>query len=183
MAPRGIGQPAGLALARSGRGLRLAFFVLVVVVFQLGFLELLGSGGVVPEVLVVVPILAGAGLGPEAGAVSGFAVGLAYDALGDLALGLNAILFCLTGYLAGRLHGAKPSGPLVASIAATSAFVVALLELAFLALVGRSQGMVGSCVGSGLASVVACLLFGLPARQLFAKLVGFEVTSPAKAAR
>jgi rod shape-determining protein MreD len=73
----------------------------------------LPQGGVPDLVLVLVAALAVA-QGPLAGLITGFAAGLCLDLAppGSALIGQYALIFCLTGYAAGRLTGSAGRSPL-----------------------------------------------------------------------
>lgn len=96
----------------------------------------LGIGGVVPDLPVVLVVLLALRRGPEVGCVTGFALGLAQDAIVGGPLGLQALSKAVVGFIAGELPRwclvANPVVPITTAILATVADGVlrfALLQL------------------------------------------------------
>jgi rod shape-determining protein MreD len=85
---------------------RLPLYVLAVsggALVQFTVVPVVGVGGVVPDVPVVLTVLLALRYGPEAGCLTGFALGLAQDAVAGGPLGLNALTKALIGFVAGDL--------------------------------------------------------------------------------
>ena len=85
---------------------RLALVVLSALVLQVGVFSQLPIAGGRPLVLLLVALSAGFALGPERGAVAGFAAGLGFDLLTTTPVGLGAGVFCVAGHLTGRYRPA-----------------------------------------------------------------------------
>jgi len=81
-----------------------AIAVLAALLLQAGLAPYMSIGGVVPDFLLLVVVTFALATGPSEGAGAGFAAGLAFDLLGTGPLGPMALVFTLTGYLAGMLH-------------------------------------------------------------------------------
>jgi rod shape-determining protein MreD len=109
--------------------------ILIGILVQLTVLDglRLPRGGVPDLVLVLVAALAMA-RGPLAGLVTGFAAGLCLDLAppGSALIGEYALVFCLVGWVAGRLSGAARRSPL--RLALLMGVVVAVAEAACAAL-------------------------------------------------
>jgi len=109
--------------------------IVVAVVLQLTVLDglRLPGGGVPDLVLVLVAALAVA-QGPLAGLITGFGAGLCLDLAppGSALVGQYALVFCLTGWAAGRLAGAGGRSPLRSALVVGA--VVAAAEAASAAL-------------------------------------------------
>lgn len=88
------------------RFVRLALFLLAIVLLQTTVMPYLRVGDVVPELALVATVAIAYRQGPELGAGFGFASGLATDLFLQTPLGLSALAFSLTGYLIGVLQGA-----------------------------------------------------------------------------
>lgn len=102
-------------------------------------LDLFGAHG---DLLILVPVTAALTVGPERGAVAGFAAGIAVDLLVNTPFGLTALTYCLVGYGVGALQ----SGVLRASwwlpmAAAVGASVVGTTFWALAATVVGEQGL------------------------------------------
>ena len=63
---------------------------------------LLPIAGVSADLLILLAVVGGLTLGPDRGAIVGFAAGLSYDIFLQSPLGLRALVFCLVGFVAGR---------------------------------------------------------------------------------
>src|SRR6478609_672564 len=86
------------------RTFRLAILVGLMIVLQVAVFPHLRLAGVVPDLGLIVAIAVGYQLGPEAGAVTGFAAGLGFDLFLETPLGLNALTYALVGYGVGVLE-------------------------------------------------------------------------------
>lgn len=93
-------SPAGSLLVRS----RLVLVVMVAMLVQLGGCSRITVAGVHPDLMVLLPVAAGALGGPERGAVVGFFAGLLDDMFLQTPLGLAALAFCLVGFAVGVVH-------------------------------------------------------------------------------
>lgn len=89
----------------SGAVARFPPFVVVALVLHHAVAPDLRLFGVSAEVLLLVAVAAGLGAGPEAGAVTGFAVGMVADLFMQTPFGLSALVYSLTGYGVGRFQG------------------------------------------------------------------------------
>jgi rod shape-determining protein MreD len=82
-----------------------------------------GIGGVVPDLPIVLTVLLALRFGPEAGCLTGFALGLAQDAVAGGPLGLHALSKALIGFAAGDLPRwiliRRPIVPVALAILAT----------------------------------------------------------------
>ena len=88
----------------TGKWMRVPMVVFVALLLQVSLLTQLRLGGVTGDVMLLVAITAGLIGGPEIGAVVGFVAGMAFDSVLQTPFGLSALAYCLTAYLAGRLH-------------------------------------------------------------------------------
>jgi rod shape-determining protein MreD len=85
---------------------RLPLYVLAVgggTLVQCTVVPVFGVGGVVPDLPVVLTVLLALRYGAEAGCLTGFALGLAQDAVAGGPLGLHALSKALLGFVAGDL--------------------------------------------------------------------------------
>jgi rod shape-determining protein MreD len=85
---------------------RLPLYILAVsggALVQCTVVPVVGVGGVVPDVPVVLTVLLALRYGPEAGCLTGFALGLAQDAVAGGPLGLHALSKAVIGFVAGDL--------------------------------------------------------------------------------
>jgi rod shape-determining protein MreD len=85
---------------------RLPLYVLAVsggALVQFTVVPVVGVGGIVPDVPIVLTVLLALRYGSEAGCLTGFALGLAQDAVAGGPLGLHALSKALLGFVAGDL--------------------------------------------------------------------------------
>lgn len=80
---------------------RTAAVVLAALVLQVCFFARLSFEGARPDVMILLAVIAGYLLGPERGAIVGFASGLAFDIVLTTPLGLSALVYSLVGYAVG----------------------------------------------------------------------------------
>lgn len=119
------------------RGLGITALVVGAVVLQTAVLSQVAIDGVVPDLALVLVVAAALVRGPEFGAVTGFAAGLAIDLAppADHVAGRWALALVVVGYLAGRLKydAASPVSAVLAvgagSFVGTSVFALSGLLL------------------------------------------------------
>src|SRR4249920_864715 len=106
--------------------MRLPLYVLAVsggALVQCTVVPAVGVGGIVPDVPVVLTLLLALRYGSEAGCLTGFALGLAQDAVAGGPLGLHALSKALLGFVAGDLPRwvliARPIVPVGLAVLAT----------------------------------------------------------------
>lgn len=86
---------------------------------------ILGVGAVVPDVPVILVALLALRRGPEAGCLTGFALGLAQDVVGGGPVGVHALSKAIIGFVAGELpRWLLVARPLVGVMVATLATVL-----------------------------------------------------------
>lgn len=86
-------------------GLRVAAVVLGALVLQVCLFSRFSYDGARPDLMVLVAIVAGFLLGPERGAIVGFAAGVSFDVLLNTPLGLSALVYTLVAYGVGTVAG------------------------------------------------------------------------------
>lgn len=94
-----------MAAVNLSTALRLTVVLFSAAVLERGLFAELRIAGVALDVLLLLAIAGGMALGPDRGAIVGFASGLVYDLLTNMPLGLSALVYCIVGFLAGRLYG------------------------------------------------------------------------------
>ena len=106
--------------------MRLPLYVLAVsggALVQFTVVPVVGVGGIVPDVPVVLTVLLALRYGAEAGCLTGFALGLAQDAVAGGPLGLHALSKALIGFVSGELPRwilvARPIVPIGLAVVAT----------------------------------------------------------------
>lgn len=103
---------------------RMGVVLLSVAVLQVGVMAQLPIAGVSADLLILLAVVGGLTLGPDRGAIVGFAAGLSYDIFLQSPLGLRALVFCLVGFVAGR-YQASVTRSSRARLMATVAFATA----------------------------------------------------------
>jgi rod shape-determining protein MreD len=105
---------------------RLPLYVLAVsggALVQCTVVPVVGVGGIVPDVPVILTVLLALRYGSEAGCLTGFALGLAQDAVAGGPLGLHALSKALLGFVAGDLPRwvlvTRPAIPIGVAVLAT----------------------------------------------------------------
>lgn len=87
-------------------GSRIAVLVTVALVLQLELFSWFTFDGSRPEVMILLVLAVGYLIGPEQGAVIGYAAGLALDVFLATPLGLTAFIYTIAGYVVGQLSPA-----------------------------------------------------------------------------
>lgn len=83
-------------------GLRVAAVILGALVLQVCLFARFSFDGARPDVMVLVAVMAGFVLGPDRGAIVGFASGMAFDVVLSTPLGLSALVYTVVAYGVGR---------------------------------------------------------------------------------
>ncbi len=105
-------------------------------ILQSVFLSKIIPFGIVPDVAMIILIAASWRYGSLVGEISGFIIGISFDALGLAPLGFHAFLYTLIGYLFGRMQNSISPGPLFFPVLAAGiatllkyggAFIVSLI--------------------------------------------------------
>ena len=107
---------------------RTALVVLVALILQVTLFSQFSYEGARPDIMILLAVMAGYRLGPERGAIVGFAAGVSFDIVLATPLGLSALVYTVVGYAV----GASTSGMVRSSRWAASA----------VAAVGSAAGMV-----------------------------------------
>jgi len=94
-----------------GRNSRVLLLILVAVLVQDPVLDRLQVARAHPDLLLLLPVVAGLVAGPGEGAWVGFLAGLAADLSLPTAFGLSALVFTLTGFAVGSIVQALIEGP------------------------------------------------------------------------
>ncbi|HUY20821.1 MAG TPA: rod shape-determining protein MreD [Acidimicrobiales bacterium] len=104
---------------------RSTLVVAVVLVVQHTLLDSVRAGGAHPDMMLLLPVMAGYAAGPDRGAVFGFVTGLVADLFLPTPFGLSALIGCLLGFVTGlATRGLVRSSwwlPPVVAVAATAA--------------------------------------------------------------
>jgi rod shape-determining protein MreD len=103
--------------------------VLGTLVIQVSLLSRFSYEGARPDAMVLLAILAGFSMGPERGAMVGFASGLAFDLVLSTPMGLSALVYTLVGYGSGVVSGgvvrtSRMLPSLVAAVGSAAAMVL-----------------------------------------------------------
>ena len=94
-----------------GRNSRVLLIILVAVVVQAPVLDRIQVARAHPDLLLLLPVMAGLVARPGEGAWVGFLAGLAADLALPTAFGLSALVFTLTGFAVGSIVQALIEGP------------------------------------------------------------------------
>jgi rod shape-determining protein MreD len=139
-------------------------------------LDLFGAHG---DLLILVPIAAALTVGPERGAVAGFAAGMAVDLLVTTPFGLTALTYCLVGYTIGIFQsGVLKASWWVPMAAAVAGSVIGTTFWAAAASVVGEEGLLnGDLVRIDLAVALVAVALILPALRL-ARWVESDLTRP-----
>jgi rod shape-determining protein MreD len=86
------------------RPARLALVTIVALTIQYSWMSDLRLFGVTGDLLLLLTIAGGMVGGPERGAILGFIVGMAFDALLYTPFGLSALVYLLVGFATGSVH-------------------------------------------------------------------------------
>ena len=94
-----------------GRNGRVLLVILGAVIVQAPIFDRMQVARAHPDLLLLLPVLAGLVAGPGEGAWVGFLAGLAADLALPTAFGLSALVFTLTGFVVGSIVQALIEGP------------------------------------------------------------------------
>jgi rod shape-determining protein MreD len=148
------------------RSARLGVLLAVLVLVQITVLTHVRIAGAVPDLGLVATLAVAYRLGPEAGAVFGFAAGAVTDLFLQTPFGLSALAWVLTGYLAGVVQeGLVRSAWWVPPVfGGVGALVGGAVFLAVGALVGQEQLWTArsfrlAVAAAGYAALVSPLVF------------------------
>jgi rod shape-determining protein MreD len=149
---------------------RVALLVTVFVLLQVTVFPHLRIAGRVPDLGLLLAVAIAFDYGPEAGAIVGFAAGLAYDLFLATPLGLTALAYALTAYGVGVLQGGVLRSPrwFTPVIGGASGLVAGMLfvGVGLLAGVGSvhgNQAYVTVAIASGYDALLAPFVFMLVA--------------------
>ena len=108
---------------------RASLLLAAAAIVQQTILDAVRIGTAHPDVLLVLPVMAGYNAGPERGATFGFAAGLVADLFVPTTFGLSALVFALVGFGVGVVTAGLVRGtwwlPCLISMGATAIGVVA----------------------------------------------------------
>jgi rod shape-determining protein MreD len=149
---------------------RITVMLFVVVVVQHALLDGVRVAGAHPELVFLVPVMAGYAAGPERGATVGFAAGLVADLFLPTTFGLSALVGCLLGYAtgvatAGLVRSSWWLPPLVA-MAATSAGLTGYAILG--TMLGEPRLLAAYLPAALVVAVPAAALLAIPVLRLVA---------------
>lgn len=130
---------------------RTALVIVVALMLQVTLFARFSYEGARPDIMILLAIMAGYRLGPERGAIVGFAAGLSFDVLLSTPLGLSAFVYTIVGYsvgaaTAGMVRTSRWAPPAIAAIGSAVGMVL-------YALVGAVLGE-PTLSGPSLASIV-----------------------------
>jgi rod shape-determining protein MreD len=84
--------------------LRMSLVMAVVLALQISLIPGLRIADSTADLMLLFTICGAMVIGPERGAVLGFAIGLVFDIFLTTPFGLSALVYCLTGWLVGRIQ-------------------------------------------------------------------------------
>lgn len=130
---------------------RTALIVLVTLVLQVTLFSRFSYEGARPDLMILLAVVAGFRLGPERGAIIGFAAGVSFDIVLSTPLGLSALVYTIVGYAvgattAGMVRTSRWAASAVAAVGSAAGMVL-------YALVGAVLGE-PTLSGPSLASIV-----------------------------
>ena len=130
---------------------RTALVVLVALVIQVTLLSRFSFEGARPDIMILLAVIGGYRLGPERGAIVGFAAGLSFDIVLSTPLGLSALIYTIVGYgvgasTAGMVRTSRWAASAVAAVGSAAGVLL-------YALVGAVLGE-PTLDGPSLASIV-----------------------------
>jgi len=153
-------------------------------VLQSVFFSKITPSGIVPDIAMIILIATAWRYGSLAGEITGFLIGISFDAMGLAPLGFHAFLFTLIGYLFGRMQDSVSPGPMILPVIGTaiatflkyggSFFLSMIFGLNSGALRYFSLNTVWELVANILISPLVFLLVAFSARMFEGKRGGFN---------
>jgi len=156
---------------------KVPFVLLLFLVVELTVLDRLRVFGAVPDIMLLLAVVAGIVGGPRVGALFGFAAGIVLDLFLETPMGLSALVFCLVGYAVGNLQGGVLRAAWWIPIATTLvASVAGVLFYALVATVVGEPGLVTPrlLVAAAVVGVFNALVAPLALRLVRWSLSGYE---------
>ena len=161
---------------------RFGLVLLTALVVQRAVFAQIAPFGVHPDALLALAVVAGLTLGPDRGAICGFAAGIGLDLLGATPFGLAGLAYCVVGWTTGRYQASVVRASRRRLMVTT--FVASAVGYAFYALLGwvlGERGMISADLWRYVlvVAVVNALVAPLVARALrwaFDERIGRSVT-------
>src|SRR5579864_1864512 len=156
---------------------KVPFVLLLFLVVELTVLDRLRVFGAVPDIMLLLAVVAGIVGGPRVGALFGFAAGIVLDLFLETPMGLSALVFCLVGYAVGNLQGGVLRAAWWIPIATTLvASVAGVLFYGLVATVVGEPGLVTPrlLVAAAVVGVFNALVAPLALRLVRWSLSGYE---------
>ncbi len=130
---------------------RIGLIVVVTLVLQVTLFARFSYEGARPDLMILLAVMAGYRLGPERGAIVGFAAGVSFDIVLSTPLGLSALVYTIVGYsvgvtTSGMVRTSRWAAPAVAAAGSAAGMLL-------YALVGAVLGE-PTLSGPSLASIV-----------------------------
>lgn len=164
--------------------LKAALVLVAALVLQSAVVSHLTIFGATGDLLILVPVTAALTVGPERGAIAGFAAGVAVDLLVTTPFGLTALSYCLVGYAIGAFQdGVLRASWFLPVVAAVGGAALGTTFWVLAATVVGEEGLLEAELGRVLlaVSLVAGLLV-LPALRV-ARWVEADMERPLAGAR
>lgn len=115
---------------------RIVILMVTMLFVQYGLAPHIQSGGISPDLLLLVALVGGMVGGAERGAIIGFVAGIEMDLIVLTPFGLWALTGCLAGCAVGQLHGTFTQGGvilhLITAVSASAAALTLFISLALL---------------------------------------------------
>ncbi len=108
---------------------RTALVVLVALILQVTLFSQFSYEGARPDIMILLAVMAGYRLGPERGAIVGFAAGVSFDIVLATPLGLSALVYTVVGYAvgastSGMVRSSRWAAPAVAAVGSAAGMVL-----------------------------------------------------------
>jgi len=151
------------------RVLRPAVVLFTLLILQLALFSELRVDGRAPDLMLVAAIAAGLTGGPDRGALTGFAAGLAIDLFLPTPFGLSALAFCITGWLMGQTENALVGEHpwVVIPLTAVGSAVGVTLFVTFGELLGQANLYTDRFLRTLIVTSLYNAILGWPAARVF----------------
>ncbi len=144
--------------------LRTAALIVGALLLQLHLFSTFSFDGARPEIVIALVLVVGYLVGPDEGAIVGFAAGLAFDVYVATPFGLTAFVYTLAGYTMGRLTpGLVRSAAWIGAVAVAVGSMATMIGYALIGAVLGVDTLHGPPLGTLLVMVgLVNLVFALP---------------------
>jgi rod shape-determining protein MreD len=163
-----------------GRVVRCGMVLVVILLVQSVLVLQVRLGAAHPDIILLLPIVAGLSNGIESGAVMGFAAGLAEDLLLPTPFGLTALVGCIVGALCGVFAARRATLTdvtpwwLAPGVALAASAAAVMLYAVFGALLGQEQMLRVDLVDIVIVVAVTNALLAYPTMALMKWALGAQ---------